>query len=149
METAILIRMPDGASSTVQTSGQNPEQWADADQDGYGDNYLYDINQTNQLHINQRGDAFPMDPQQWNDTDGDGYGDNYDDPAWTANRARTGQVSVSRAPRCPMPSRSTARSGPTPTVTASVTTPIPDVGRVSKRGRGLLLGPFGVPRQRR
>ena len=65
----------------------NPEQWADADQDGYGDNYLYDINQTNQLHINQRGDAFPMDPQQWNDTDGDGYGDNYDDPAWTANRA--------------------------------------------------------------
>ncbi|MEE2667161.1 MAG: hypothetical protein VYC27_05930 [Candidatus Thermoplasmatota archaeon] len=65
----------------------NPEQWADADQDGHGDNYLYDINQTNQLHINQRGDAFPLDPQQWNDTDGDGYGDNYDDPAWTANRA--------------------------------------------------------------
>ena len=37
-------------------------------------------------HINQRGDAFPMNPTQWNDTDGDGWGDNYDNASWTAIR---------------------------------------------------------------
>jgi WD40 repeat protein len=61
------------------------EQWADSDGDGWGDNYLYDVN-AYQLHINQTGDAFPDDATQWNDTDGDGWGDNYANASWTAGR---------------------------------------------------------------
>ena len=60
-------------------------QWADSDGDGWGDNYLYEVN-AYQLHINQSGDAFPNDATQWNDTDGDGWGDNYANASWTANR---------------------------------------------------------------
>ena len=56
-------------------------QWADNDQDGYGDNYYFDLNGA-QLHMNQTGDAFPDDASQWNDTDGDGWGDNYQNATW-------------------------------------------------------------------
>ena len=44
----------------------NPTQWVDSDNDGYGDN---------SSGIN--GDAFPDEPAQWSDVDGDGAGDNY------------------------------------------------------------------------
>lgn len=71
----------DGWSDEGDLWPADPEQWADADMDGYGDNYLYDVD--NQLfHVNQRGDAFPNDPTQWNDTDGDGHGDNFANNSW-------------------------------------------------------------------
>ena len=76
----------DGWSDVNDWEPSNKEQWVDADGDGYGDNYLYEIAQ-NQLHINQRGDAFPNDATQWNDTDGDGYGDNYEDVSWDEYRS--------------------------------------------------------------
>ena len=76
----------DGYSDENDWAPSNKEQWVDADGDGFGDNYLYDI-ASNQLHINQRGDAFPTDSTQWNDTDGDGYGDNYEDVSWNQYRA--------------------------------------------------------------
>ncbi len=76
----------DGWSDDNDWAPNNKEQWVDADNDGYGDNYLYDI-ASNQLHLNQRGDAFPNDSTQWNDTDGDGYGDNYEDASWNQYRA--------------------------------------------------------------
>ena len=72
----------DGADAFVS----DPEQWADADSDGYGDNYLYDEEEFTELHINQRGDAFPSNPNQWNDTDGDGWGDNFANSSWTEIR---------------------------------------------------------------
>ena len=75
----------DGWSDIGDWAPANKEQWVDADNDGYGDNYLYDVD-SNQLHLNQRGDAFPADPTQWNDTDGDGYGDNYEDVSWNQYR---------------------------------------------------------------
>ena len=62
------------------------EQWADADGDGYGDNYLYDEQEGTELHINQRGDAFIDNAFQWNDTDGDGWGDNFANASWIAIR---------------------------------------------------------------
>ena len=71
----------DGWSDGGDWAPNNPEQWADSDGDGYGDNYLYDEDQ-NFFHLNQRGDAFPNNPSQWNDTDGDGFGDNYENSTW-------------------------------------------------------------------
>ena len=44
----------------------NPTQWVDGDNDGYGDN-----------PSGIDGDAFPGQPGQWSDVDGDGAGDNY------------------------------------------------------------------------
>jgi WD40 repeat protein len=64
----------------------DPEQWVDSDGDGYGDNYLYTVQQSTQLHVDQRGDAFPDDASQWNDTDGDGWGDNWADAGWASWR---------------------------------------------------------------
>ena len=76
----------DGYSDENDWAPSNKEQWIDTDGDGHGDNYLYDI-ASNQLHLNQRGDAFPNDATQWNDTDCDGYGDNYEDVSWNEYRA--------------------------------------------------------------
>ncbi|MAR47336.1 MAG: hypothetical protein CMA41_06000 [Euryarchaeota archaeon] len=75
----------DGWSDSNDWAPSNKEQWVDADNDGYGDNYLYELD-SNQLHVNQRGDAFPNDVTQWNDSDGDGYGDNYEDVSWDQYR---------------------------------------------------------------
>ncbi|MDP6224305.1 MAG: hypothetical protein QGF34_04515 [Candidatus Poseidoniaceae archaeon] len=78
----------DGWSDLNDWAPNNKEQWVDADGDGYGDNYLYELD-SNQLHVNQRGDAFPNDATQWNDSDGDGYGDNYEDASWNQYRGST------------------------------------------------------------
>ncbi len=75
----------DGWSDDGDWAPANPDQWVDADDDGYGDNYLFDLDEY-QLHVNQSGDAFPNDPTQWNDTDGDGYGDNYENASWDSYR---------------------------------------------------------------
>jgi hypothetical protein len=75
----------DGWSDAGDWAPYNPDQWVDADGDGYGDNYLYEVNEY-QFHVNQSGDAFPNDATQWNDTDGDGYGDNYENASWTSYR---------------------------------------------------------------
>ena len=76
----------DGYSDEGDIFPNDSTQWADSDNDGYGDNYYYDVEQFTELHINQLGDAFPMNPTQWNDTDGDGWGDNYNDSSWTDMR---------------------------------------------------------------
>ena len=76
----------DGWSDLNDWAPANKEQWVDADNDGYGDNYLFEL-ATNQLHLNQRGDKFPDDATQWNDTDGDGWGDNYENASWNSYRA--------------------------------------------------------------
>ena len=70
----------------------DPTQYIDTDNDGYGDNqsgnnadaFIYDVTQWSDIDgdgygDNQFGntpDSFPNDSTQWNDTDGDGYGDN-------------------------------------------------------------------------
>jgi len=76
----------DGYSDLGDVFPNDVTQWADSDGDGYGDNYIHDLQQFTEWHINQEGDAFPMNPSQWNDTDGDGWGDNYHDASWTAIR---------------------------------------------------------------
>ena len=76
----------DGWSDLNDWAPANKEQWVDADNDGYGDNYLFEL-ATNQLHLNQRGDKFPDDATQWNDTDGDGWGDKYENASWNSYRA--------------------------------------------------------------
>ncbi|MGB1798645.1 MAG: hypothetical protein ACPHM4_05130, partial [Candidatus Poseidoniaceae archaeon] len=55
----------DGYSDENDWAPSNKEQWIDTDGDGHGDNYLYDT-ASNQLHLNQRGDAFPNDDASWN-----------------------------------------------------------------------------------
>ena len=75
----------DGWSDAGDWAPNDSTQWVDADEDGYGDNYLFELDEY-QLHVNQAGDAFPNDPTQWNDTDGDGYGDNYDNASWDTYR---------------------------------------------------------------
>ena len=54
-------------ADNVDAFDEDNSQWADNDDDGYGDN----PNGT-------EADAFPSDSSQWADTDGDGYGDEYD-----------------------------------------------------------------------
>ena len=76
----------DGYSDEGDVFPTDYTQWADSDNDGYGDNYYHDVEPFTEYHTNQEGDAFPMNPTQWNDTDGDGFGDNYNDSSWTAIR---------------------------------------------------------------
>jgi len=78
----------DGWSNGGDWAPNNPEQWADSDGDGYGDQYLFEEDDY-YFHLNQRGDAFPENPTQWNDTDGDNYGDNYANTSWTSIRAES------------------------------------------------------------
>ena len=75
----------DGWSDAGDWAPAEVKQGADSDNDGYGDNYYFDLNEY-QLHLNQSGDAFPNDATQWNDSDGDGYGDNYDNVSWETQR---------------------------------------------------------------
>ena len=51
------MQMETGGQTRETFEPSDPEQWADVDMDGYGDNYLYDVD-NQQYHINQRGDAF-------------------------------------------------------------------------------------------
>jgi hypothetical protein len=55
----------DSYSNTLDAFPFDPSQWADSDDDGYGDNA-----------DGNNPDAFPNDPTQNSDIDGDGYGDN-------------------------------------------------------------------------
>ncbi len=57
----------DGYNDTVDEFPNDPTQWKDNDEDGYGDNLS-----------GNRPDLFPNDPIEWADTDGDGVGDNSD-----------------------------------------------------------------------
>ena len=53
---------PDGDSDGYSNEGvfaADPEQWADSDSDGRGDNYYYDVQQFTELHVNQERHAFP------------------------------------------------------------------------------------------
>ena len=50
-----------GPTQAIGTRSLNPDQWVDADGDGYGDNYLFDLDEY-QYHVNQSGDASPTMP---------------------------------------------------------------------------------------
>ena len=76
----------DGYSNEGDSFPNDSTQWADSDNDGYGDNYAWISMPGNALHLNQTGDAFPMNPTQWNDTDGDGWGDNFNNISWQGIR---------------------------------------------------------------
>jgi hypothetical protein len=86
----------DGWSDKGDAFPNEPTQYSDQDNDGYGDNQSADAFETDAFPFdptqqidtdgdgfgdNQRGsgaDKFPEDPTQWSDIDGDGYGDNAD-----------------------------------------------------------------------
>lgn len=53
----------DGVADSLDAFPDDPLDWSDRDNDGYGD---------------QTKDLFPDDPLEWMDTDGDGIGDNSD-----------------------------------------------------------------------
>ena len=89
----------DGFVDPEDAFPQNPLQWSDQDDDGYGDetnkpggddcpdtfgtsseNNRYGCLDTDNDGWADIDDEFPEDGEQWKDTDGDGYGDNY---LWT------------------------------------------------------------------
>ena len=113
----------DGWSDEGDWAVLDPSQWVDADEDGYGDNYLFDLDEY-QYHVNQSGDAFPNDPTQWNDTDGDGFGDNYANESWNTYRPPEWPgVAPPLRPTNPMSSRWTEHSTWTAMATGWATTP--------------------------
>ena len=86
----------DGYMDNVDAFPENPFQWNDTDEDGYGDNNAVSggdscvneygrSNQSGRLGCPDADfdgwaddiDVFPDDGLQWVDSDGDGYGDNY------------------------------------------------------------------------
>ena len=98
----------------------DPTQWADTDEDGFGDNSdgnngddcptsegtsLYDKTGCYDFDKDgwsSQGDFNDMDPTQWNDTDGDGYGDNWYNPDWNESRTLGEFVENATQPdRCP------------------------------------------------
>ena len=56
---------------------ENSTQWNDTDNDGYGDNYTFELGPDG-LRTGEQGDALPNHPMQWRDRDGDGWGDRPD-----------------------------------------------------------------------
>jgi hypothetical protein len=76
----------DGYSNEGDAFPENDKQWADSDNDGWGDNNRpnidYNLNPSTGLRQNQTGDAFYLNPTQWNNTDGDDWGDNYNNMSW-------------------------------------------------------------------
>ena len=76
----------DGYSNEGDAFPTDASQWADSDNDGYGDNYDWDPVPGDALRHNQTGDALPMNPTQWNDTDGDTWGDNFNNISWLTIR---------------------------------------------------------------
>ena len=106
--------------SDLDWDDNNPEQWLDSDDDGYGDNpdgengddcplqkgtSIYD--KTGCFDLDNDGWSYDHDfndgdATQWNDTDNDGFGDNWDNPEW--NESRTlGEfiVGATQPDRCP------------------------------------------------
>ena len=65
----------DGYSDHLDAFPNDPNEWADNDNDGIGDNA--DTDDDNDGYSDS-SDAFPLDPNEWLDTDGDGVGDNAD-----------------------------------------------------------------------
>ena len=83
-------------------------QWADSDNDSYGDNTsgiegddcpndtgtstadLLGCPDDDGDTRSDSGDDFPTDPTQWNDTDNDNFGDNWADSSWDAERVPLG-----------------------------------------------------------
>ena len=84
----------DGWADSEDDLPENPSQWSDQDDDGYGDNQNGTTpdgcpTQVGTSYIDIYGcadydldgwsgetDVFPFNPTQWSDQDGDGYGDN-------------------------------------------------------------------------
>ena len=82
----------DGVTDRLDKFPNEPTQWDDADEDGYGDNPLGFAPDAFPQQISQHidtdgdghgdspigfeGDLFPNNADQWQDRDGDGYGDN-------------------------------------------------------------------------
>ena len=82
----------DGVTDRLDKFPNEPTQWDDADDDGYGDNPLGFAPDAFPQQVSQHldtdgdghgdspvgfeGDLFPNNADQWQDRDGDGYGDN-------------------------------------------------------------------------
>ena len=65
----------DSYNDTNDSFPQDPNEWSDFDQDGYGDNYDTDDDGDTVPDII---DLFPLNSSEWFDNDGDGIGDNSD-----------------------------------------------------------------------
>ena len=65
----------DGVDDTSDAFPADPDEWADSDMDGIGDNA--DLDDDND-GIADTHDRFPFNPAEWADLDGDGVGDNAD-----------------------------------------------------------------------
>ena len=73
----------DGWADEIDTFPFDSYHWADTDNDGWGDNYIWENHSLNMTLDNysirvEIGDAFPEDPTQWSNIDGDLRGDNPD-----------------------------------------------------------------------
>ncbi|MDE0193891.1 MAG: hypothetical protein OXQ90_21270 [Gammaproteobacteria bacterium] len=66
----------DGIVDPGDVFPEDPDEWADNDDDGVGDNADADDDNDG---IDDAEDAFPLDPAEWADVDGDGIGDNADE----------------------------------------------------------------------
>ena len=94
----------DGWADSVDMLPDEPTQWVDTDNDGFGNNMsgyqgdacpmmwgnswrdqygCLDLDGDGQSFMN---DNFPSKNTQWNDTDGDGSGDNWADKTWNVTR---------------------------------------------------------------
>jgi len=84
----------DGFNNSDDAFPNDPTQWIDTDNDGFGDNKsgndpdIFPYDDTQSIDTDGDGfgdnltgnnpDIFPVDPDEWNDTDWDGIGDNSD-----------------------------------------------------------------------
>ena len=95
----------DGYMDPIDAFDEDPSQWFDQDNDGYGDNpngsnpdacpEIYGLSsEPPMLGCADRDndgwadeiDDFPNEPTQWKDNDGDGYGDNWGNSTWNSTR---------------------------------------------------------------
>ena len=110
----------DLVTADLDWDDNNPNQSADSDGDGFGDNVESDDgddcpqqkgtsfrDQNGCLDIDGDGWSYQSDfndgdPTQWNDTDGDGFGDNWNNPEWSEGRIIGEFVEGATEPdRCP------------------------------------------------
>jgi len=119
----------DGVSSDLDWNDNNPDQWLDSDEDGFGDNNEVDSgddcpskygtstldrvgcldsdgdgwsDETASWSSADGADVFPYDNTQWNDSDADGFGDNWADPTWSDSRIHGELVEGATTPdMCP------------------------------------------------
>ena len=110
----------DLVTSDLDWDDQNPDQYADSDGDGFGDNsdgvngddcptqegYSFH-DEIGCFDLDEDGWSYKVDfndgdSTQWNDTDQDGFGDNWDNPDWNDSRTLGIYLEGATQPdRCP------------------------------------------------